>query len=805
MGDAVPEVSRNRVSSWPLRIALLISAVLVVAVFLFRVANPRMELTSQEFLRLYVPMEVIRIGICIGIFTVLWINRKFELTQQTLIIGCAFLAAGLLFLLRLIVNLEQIQGMAAEASQQSLYFRSFARWTIVIFMLIAVFVPYKLAARGRILNIVATASVAYVAVVAFLVFYEIDSLPVLFEPGVGMTVFAQGLAACAIVLCLFLAYKFNRIAKSENDSSFSLLAAALATSVPTEFAFALVKTENDVFKFIGNVLGAAGFVLIFFALTRSSLITPYQRLEEARRVIEADRKTLERKSVELRESELKFATFMKHSPAITYMKDREGRLLFVNETFERVFGSKLSDLQGKKDNEIWPVETSATIRKMDIDVLDSQKAIGSYEEIPRPDGIQEWFTVRFPIPDADGNPNMLGGFGIDVTELRKIERALVESEEKFKALFNSAGDGIVIVEPKSGSLTSANKRMCDMLGYTEEEMRKLMITGPAPGFVLAEEKEQFNRVLLRGETDRATNIPMKRKDGRVIYADIMAFKVTAGGQQHTAGIFRDVTERRLFEEQRKVAIFRLTNANRDLTQFAYVSSHDLQEPLRMISSYLQLLSKRYSGQLDKEADEFIQYAVDGALRLQKMINDLLAFSRIGTRGKPFELIDCNLVLDYALSNLSIAIEESGATVIRDKLPAVEADESQLVQLFQNLLENAIKFRSDQPPRVHVSAERGDGEWLFSVKDNSIGIDPLYHDKMFVIFQRLHSAAKYTGTGIGLAICKRIVERHSGRIWVESELGKGSTFRFTIPDKKEEPAAGSLEAEIISPDQEKKKT
>jgi light-regulated signal transduction histidine kinase (bacteriophytochrome) len=252
-------------------------------------------------------------------------------------------------------------------------------------------------------------------------------------------------------------------------------------------------------------------------------------------------------------------------------------------------------------------------------------------------------------------------------------------------------------------------------------------------------------------------------------------------------------------------VSKLSAANREFSQFAYVASHDLQEPLRMISSYLQLLSKRYTGHIDKDADEFINYAVDGANRLQRMINDLLTFSRVGTRGKLFAKTDVGVVLGFALTNLEIAIEEAHAKVTHSDLPTVKADEVQLLQLFQNLIENAIKFRSDKPLAIHVSAERGDGEWIFSVKDNGIGIDPHYRDRLFVIFQRLHSAAKYPGTGIGLALCKRIVERHSGRIWIESELGKGSTLRFTIPDKKEEPEAGTLEGEVISPDEQKKDT
>lgn len=201
----------------------------------------------------------------------------------------------------------------------------------------------------------------------------------------------------------------------------------------------------------------------------------------------------------------------------------------------------------------------------------------------------------------------------------------------------------------------------------------------------------------------------------------------------------------------------------------------------MVSSYVQLLERRYKGKLDDDADDFIAFAVDGANRMQKMINDLLAYSRVGTRGKPFELTNCEDVLDRVLDNLQVAIEESGATITREPLPTVMADDLQLGQLFQNLISNAVKFRGEEPPRVHISVEQNDNEWMFSVCDNGIGIDPEHAERIFAIFQRLYNRGEYPGTGIGLAICKKIVQRHGGRIWVESEPKEGSTFYFTIPE------------------------
>jgi light-regulated signal transduction histidine kinase (bacteriophytochrome) len=246
---------------------------------------------------------------------------------------------------------------------------------------------------------------------------------------------------------------------------------------------------------------------------------------------------------------------------------------------------------------------------------------------------------------------------------------------------------------------------------------------------------------------------------------------------------RALREKQLREENQK-AQQELARSNQDLEQFAYVASHDLQEPLRMVATYTQLLAERYRGQLDDNADKYIHYAVDGALRMQTLVQDLLTFSRVGRQGSDSRNTDCNVVLETALKNLRAAISESGAKILCDGLPVVVADGAQLEQVFQNLIGNAIKFRGSDPPAIRIAANKKDGDWVFSVADNGIGIDPEHAEIVFAIFKRLHTRAEYPGSGIGLAICKKIIERQGGKIWVESRRGQGATFKFTLSAKGE---------------------
>jgi light-regulated signal transduction histidine kinase (bacteriophytochrome) len=273
-----------------------------------------------------------------------------------------------------------------------------------------------------------------------------------------------------------------------------------------------------------------------------------------------------------------------------------------------------------------------------------------------------------------------------------------------------------------------------------------------------------------------------RKDGAIIWIEQQNVPIydEMGNVVAVEGIARDITERKRGAEELDRAMAELARSNAELEELTCVTSHELQEPLHMVARCVNLLQRRYKDKIDSHTEKIIGYALDGANRMQRLINDLLAYSRVDSEGKDFAPTNCEAIFDRALANLKAMVEESGAVVSHDALPSVMGDDSQLTQLFQNLIGNAIKFHGEEPPGVHVSAQKKENEWLLSVQDNGIGIGPEHSEGVFMIFQRLHTETDYPGTGMGLSICKKIVERHGGRIWVDSEPGKGSTFYFTIP-------------------------
>lgn len=372
--------------------------------------------------------------------------------------------------------------------------------------------------------------------------------------------------------------------------------------------------------------------------------------------------------------------------------------------------------------------------------------------------------------------------GMANQQLQETEERLQESERRLRLALSAADMGTWRRVP------SANRDVRDGSFNAILGLEPVETTQPMEDFasrVHPEDRPAVEKAIESVARERkgyTAEFRIVRPDGEVrwLYDRGTGIYDDKGEMTYMTGAVVDITERKRAERELKRTVEDLARSNRDLEQFAYVASHDLQEPLRMVSSYSQLLARRYKDVLDKDANEFIDYAVDGAVRMQRLIEDLLSYSRISSRGKEPKTGETHSALGEAIANLSTAISESGAVVTNNDLPEVRTDRVQLIQVFQNLISNAIKFHGEEAPRVHVSAERKGREWRFAVKDNGMGIDAEYRERIFTIFQRLHGKDAYPGTGMGLALCKRIVERHGGRIWVESEPGKGSTFYFALP-------------------------
>jgi signal transduction histidine kinase len=391
----------------------------------------------------------------------------------------------------------------------------------------------------------------------------------------------------------------------------------------------------------------------------------------------------------------------------------------------------------------------------------------------------------------------------------QLQTTIVRNE----TILDTAAEAILGLD-RAGLVTFANPAAVRMLGAPASELIGqraapwLVVTPPEPPehddatsngaapAAFADSRALIDDVLARGIGEDGTGELLRPSDGGHLPIDLACAPIEGAAGEVVGAVltFRDVTERRANQRALEERARELARSNADLEQFAYVASHDLQEPLRAVVSYLQLLERRYGGKLDERAEKYIGYAVDGGRRMQTLITDLLTYSRVGRRDIAMEPVELDPLLDRVLAGLRLAIEESGAVVVREPLPTIVADASQMTQLFQNLIGNAIKFRAEAPPRIEITATRQEaaetgqqptgthqGAWLFAVRDNGIGIAPEYRERVFVLFQRLHGRDEYPGTGIGLAVCKRIVERRGGTLRVDDTPGGGSTFWFTIPD------------------------
>jgi PAS domain S-box-containing protein len=482
------------------------------------------------------------------------------------------------------------------------------------------------------------------------------------------------------------------------------------------------------------------------------------------------------------ESEERFRTLVEgvRDYAI-FTLDPAGKVVSWNAGAERIKGYKAEEIIGQNFSRFY-LQTDIDQGKPEKELLVA--ATSGRSEIEhwrvRKDGSQFWANVV--ITAARDSSGCLLGF----SEISRDISERKDREAKYRGLLEAAPDAMVVVNA-AGEIVLLNFQAEKQFGYHRDELVGQQVTNIIPkGFAerIIADGTRTAAAALAQQIGTGIELTARRKDGSDFPIEIMLSPLeNAEGILVTAAI-RDITERKKSEQHLVKTVAELKRSNDELQQFAYVASHDLQEPLRMVASYTQLLAKRYKGRLDSDADEFIAYAVDGSNRMQGLIQDLLAYSRAGTDGKALRKVSSENALQTALTNLCAAIEESSAVVTHDELPTITTDDTQLTQVFQNLIGNAIKYHGTHTPQVHVSASKNGGqEWIFAVRDNGLGIDPQYFDRIFIIFQRLHGQKEFQGTGIGLALCKKMLERLDGRIWVESQAGSGSTFFFALPERE----------------------
>jgi PAS domain S-box-containing protein len=480
-------------------------------------------------------------------------------------------------------------------------------------------------------------------------------------------------------------------------------------------------------------------------------------------------------------AEEKFRLVVEAAPNAMLMINQAGTIVLVNAQTEALFGYPRAELIGQPVERLvperyrcqHPAHRTAFFAAPGVRPMGAGRDLyGLHKnghEIPIEIGLN-------PLTTEEGT-FVLAAI-IDITARKR-------AEDRFRAAVESAPNAVVIVD-HLGKILLVNAQTEQLFGYS----REALIDQPVEILV----PERFRRqhpAYRAGFFAEPRSRPMGegrdlyglRKDGTEFPIEIGLNPIKTEEGTLVLSAIVDITARKRAEEQLRQAAAELVRSNAELEQFAYVASHDLQEPLRAVAGCVQALQQRYHGTLDAHADEFIKHAVDGAIRMQTLINDLLDYSRVAMRGKPFVPTDCAAIVRSVLANLEVAMTESGARVTYTDLPTVMADPTQLTQLFQNLIGNACKFRSQRPPAIHIAAEHQEGAWVFAVRDNGIGIEPQYFERIFGLFQRLHTRVEYAGTGIGLAICKRIVERHGGRIWVESRPQQESTFYFTIPEQR----------------------
>ncbi|MDY6930432.1 MAG: PAS domain S-box protein [Halobacteriota archaeon] len=472
-----------------------------------------------------------------------------------------------------------------------------------------------------------------------------------------------------------------------------------------------------------------------------------------------------------------YQALIENSPDIIAQFDEKGKIITANNKAAEFLNLPLDGMIGSKISEVLPKELIKNGFKLMFKVIGSDEP-SSYEDYVNGRYYQIYLT---PVETA-GMRRTYQFIAHDITDRKDVEMEALSSKRELEDIMDSMIDSVFITSHK-GTITNVNGSAASLLGYKKEEL-----IGSFPTMIIGKDSISsfFDNLkkLQVGTNLESLELTAKRKDGSEVPVSVnISFTTDLEGKpDKLVVVLRDITERKRYEKRLKETLDDYKDSMGELEQFTFIASHDLQEPLRMVASFVQLLSLRYRGRFDSDADEYIDYAVEGVKRMKGMVDDLMALSSIGTTNKSLKPVECEKALDLAIFALDTKIEDSGAIILREPLPIIMGDNSRLIELFSNLIINAINYRGSKSPRIHISSEEREGDWVFSVKDNGIGIDPENVEHIFKIFRRMDK--RKSGTGIGLATCKRIVQHHGGRIWVESELGVGTTIYFTIPVREQ---------------------
>jgi PAS domain S-box-containing protein len=775
-------------------------------------------LSLHGYLLFHTTVELFSIAVAWDIFFLAWNSRRLMANNYLLFLGIAYLFVGIIDLLHTLAY----KGMGVfPLSRHDLASQLWiaGRFVQSVSLLVA---PLFLGRRLRVPLVVAAFSLVSAALLGSIFYWKV--FPDTYLQGIGLTTFKISSEYGICLILIAAAMLLYRQRDQFDPGVLRLLVGSIGVTIASELAFTLYVDVYGFVNLIGHFLKVLSFYLIYRAIIHTGLNKPYdlvfREMKKGQEALAASFADLQRSSAETN-------ALLAASRAILEHREFAQSARSIFDICKKTIGATSGYValldRDRTENEVLFLDSGGSpctvdpslpmpIRGLRAEayrtgkvVLDNSFSRSEWVEF-LPSGHLRLENVMFAPLMVDeravgllGLANKPGGF--DDTDARAAGafaefvsigllntltlESLEHSEERFRTVVETANDAIISID-SLGNVVQWNKAAEHVFGYSAQEA-----VGTPLSLMMPERFRQGHEKALGQAVSNSRSRPSRRtvevaglkKDGKEFPAELsIASWETREGRFFT-GILRDITRRKHAQETLQSTLAELERSNSELQQFAYVASHDLQEPLRMVASYVQLLQRRYGERLDADADDFIGYAVDGAKRMQRLINGLLQYSRVGTHGRPFELVNCEMILDKALVNLQILITESGAQVTHDPLPAVYADSMQILQLFQNLIDNACKFRDDNAPHIHVSARPDRGQWLFSVSDNGIGIDPEYAERIFVIFQRLHGRDEFPGTGLGLAICKKIVERHNGRIWVEFGNRKGTTFCFTIPEKE----------------------